>query len=116
MNQELYNILNAGRKCLLISNIDSKINLGICNYTFYDNKLFIESTTYTTVLENLNNNPNCILYITVCDHECIYYMIIKGCANLSSTDFKTPSLSNQNNKYLICISIDDIDLYKEKRR
>ena len=116
MNQEIINILNNGGKCLIISTYEENTNLGICNYHYSANKIWIESVNYTNVIENLKNNSNCIIYITVCDETNIYYLIIRGSATLSSTEFRTPSLYTMSQKYLICISPTDIDLYKEKRR
>ena len=119
MNLDLKNKLCAGKKCLLITSNNNLVELGICNYIYQNNKITIKSKNYTNVINSLNNDDNCIVYITVCDEEYVYYLIIKGTATLSSTLFQTPSICNQNeeinNYYLINIEINNIDCYKEKR-
>ena len=76
---------------------------------------FLNTQEGANLLDSLNNNNNCIIYITVCDENNVYYIIIKGVPSLSSTSFKCPSIYNQHNNYLIDIEITNIDCYQEKR-
>ena len=115
MNNEMIKRIKANNKCLLVSNYNDEVSVGICSYKYIDNRILIECINYTNLLESLNNNNNCIIYITVCDEINVYYKIIKGTARLSSTSFRCPSICNQNNKYLIDIEINNIDCYQEKR-
>lgn len=120
MNSDLKNKLCAGKKCLLITNRGNSVELGICNYTYQRNNIIIKSNNYTNIIDSLNDNEQCYLYITVCDEQYIYYLIINGTATLSSTSFMTPSICNQNNcnnncNYLINIKINNVDCLKEKR-
>ena len=115
MNNEMIKRIKANSKCLLVSCYNDEVSVGICNYRYIDNRILIECINYTNLLESLNNNDSCIIYITVCDEINVYYIIIKGTASLSSTCFRCPSICNQNNKYLIDIEINNIDCYQEKR-
>ena len=115
MNNEVIKRIKANNKCLLISSYNDDISVGICNYKYCDNRILIECINYTNLLESLNNNNNCIIYITVCDESNVYYIIIKGVPSLSSTSFKCPSICNQHNNYLTDIEITNIDCYQEKR-
>lgn len=115
MNNEMIKRIKANNKCLLVSSYNDDVSVGICNYKYCDNSILIECINYTNLLESLNNNNNCVIYITVCDESYVYYIIIKGVASLSSTSFRCPSICNQNNRYLIDIEITNIDCYQEKR-
>lgn len=114
MNLQTKEILQSTNKCILITLSNNDVLVTPCNYIFHDNYLTINFDCYNNALSNLINNNQATIYITVCDKENIYYLIVEGCAEVSSTSFCTPSINNINNQYLIKISIDNTVCYFER--
>lgn len=113
MNNQVMEILNATNKCILITCINNNVNVTPCNYSYRNNNLFITFNTYNTAIKYLTLNDQATLYITVCDHSKIYYLIIEGTGIVSSTSFNSPSLNNLNSNYKVCINIENATCYYE---
>ena len=65
MNNEMIKRIKANNKCLLVSSYNDEVSVGICSYKYIDNRILIECINYTNLLESLNNNNNCIIYIII---------------------------------------------------
>ncbi len=116
MTNEIKKILNATNKCLIISSLNNDILVLPCTYSFdiINCNLCIMFSSYNNTLNNIINNPDLTLYITVCDEYQIYYLIIDGEANVSSTSFTNPTPCN-NTTYQVKINILNTTCYTEKR-
>lgn len=114
MNLQTREIIEATNKCILITVSNNDVLVVPCNYVFNNNCLMINFDCYNNTVNNLLNNNQATIYITVCDNNNIYYLILEGCAEISSTSFCTPSINNINNAYQVKISIDNTVCYFEK--